>query len=689
MATSGSVNSGGYQGRVLQFSWNTQSINSATNVRTISYTITAVGGSSSNYYHHNNTVSINDTNVYTGGASDYISTNTVLKTGTFSINQSSTTTLTVKMNGGIYVYTDNINTTQSWTLDTIPRYTSITSFSVDKRNETSFTFNWQTADVIDYAYYSTDNGVTWAGYNVVDGKSGNFVVSKLSSNTETNLNANTTYNCKLRVVRKDSQLTTDSGTVKQTTYDYPYCTDSPNFTIGNSVTLKFYNPLNRNITVQLIGADNSVCDTTTTTTTSITGYNANTTITNLYNSIPTSNSGKYKVKVTYGNSTKTRNNNNTYSIAANSSNPTFSNFSYADTNSTTTALTGNPLILIKGYSNNQITIPTSQKATAQNGATMQTYKVVQGDKTSGNLNYSSSSAVTATLNAIDNNVITVSATDSRGNSTSATKTLNSTYYKEYSPITIKSASVTRSNNGVGTVVTLKINGTFWNNNFGNTQQSTTNSITRSRYQYKASSSSGSFSPTKPLSLTINGNNFSYNGTIEGDLGVEGYSIEESFIIRIWIEDELFSKMYDITLGSGTPAIAIYKNKVAIGKKYDTSVGGVFQVNGKDFYSVKIETITNTNFSFNALKFARTVMLSIFASVQMTIASGTNVEIGTLPEGYRPIVQTGGAIVIRGEGYVNTLGLILVRTTGKVEIVQTTGSPINTRQIIGNIDFLVN
>ena len=34
-----------------------------------------------------------------------------------------------------------------------------------------------------------------------------------------------------------------------------------------------------------------------------------------------------------------------------------------------------------------------------------------------------------------------------------------------------------------------------------------------------------------------------------------------------------------TLGPGTPAMAIYKNNVAIGQRYDTSDGSKLQVNG--------------------------------------------------------------------------------------------------------------
>lgn len=56
MATSGSVDSGGYQGRVLRFEWGTNSISAEKNIRNIWYKVTAVGGSSSIYYHHNETV---------------------------------------------------------------------------------------------------------------------------------------------------------------------------------------------------------------------------------------------------------------------------------------------------------------------------------------------------------------------------------------------------------------------------------------------------------------------------------------------------------------------------------------------------------------------------------------------------------------------------------------------------------
>ena len=64
-----------------------------------------------------------------------------------------------------------ISGSDTMTLTKIPRQTTITTFTVSKRDETSFTFNWKTADTIDYVWYSTNNGTNWAGYDVTDGTS--------------------------------------------------------------------------------------------------------------------------------------------------------------------------------------------------------------------------------------------------------------------------------------------------------------------------------------------------------------------------------------------------------------------------------------------------------------------------------------------------------------------------------------
>lgn len=98
------------------------------------------------------------------------------------------------------------------TKSTTSGHTSITQFTVAKvsGSSTQLKFTWATGNTTDYLWYSTNNGSSWTGLDVTDGTSGNFTVSGLSSGTS--------YNCKIRVRRKDSQMTTDSSTVAQTTY---------------------------------------------------------------------------------------------------------------------------------------------------------------------------------------------------------------------------------------------------------------------------------------------------------------------------------------------------------------------------------------------------------------------------------------------------------------------------------------
>lgn len=123
---------------------------------------------------------------------------------------------------------------------TIPRYANITSFTVNPVSETSLQVYWGVDVACNAIWYSIDNGKTW-------------VQTSGSPFTISGLTANTSYNIKIRVRRSDSNLTTDSGTYTQSTYQYPYITGitSPNLQIGQSQTIKIYNPLKRNVTVYM------------------------------------------------------------------------------------------------------------------------------------------------------------------------------------------------------------------------------------------------------------------------------------------------------------------------------------------------------------------------------------------------------------------------------------------------------
>lgn len=546
------------------------------------------------------------------------------------------------------------------TLDTIPRYTTINSFTVSKRNETSVTYSFTTADVCDYAYYSTDDGANWAGVDITDGKSASFVVDKLSSNTSVSLSPNTTYNFKVKVRRKDSGMETTSSRVQQTTYkvpsqsfssktetsitmswsvdstadyiwyskdngsnwtavgsvnatsgsytisnltantsyniktrvrrkapqttydtsastqttfNYPYVSGvgSNPLTIGNSQTLTLYNPLNRSVTVRMYQNNTSGTQlySGTTNTTSITFTpNAST----LYASIPNSQDAFCVYSVIYGSSTKTTATNTTkYKIIGNE-NPTFSNFTYADINTTTTALTGNNQILVKGYSNVTATVSVANKAVPKNSASILNYVLSIGNQ-SAQANYSSSSDVTMTINNATVGEIKVTANDSRSLSTFVTKTAT---LKDYFIPATTELTATRGNNGVGEEVTLAFKGNWWNDSFG----SVANAIQNIQYYFRKSTTDTWTTGSTTITWTTSGNTFSGSLVVYGDTTTHGFDVTSSYYIKIVVTDRLdHSVEYQTTIGSGTPAIAIYKDNVAIGKQYDTTQGGKMQVAG--------------------------------------------------------------------------------------------------------------
>ena len=457
-------------------------------------------------------------------------------------------------NLGIYGNIEN-----SFALTKIPRYTSITRFAVNKRDETSVTFDYATSDTTDYAWYSKDNGSTWSNLP--------------TNNIVTGLSANTTYNFKLRVRRKDSQLTTDSGTYAQTTYNYPYCTEAPDFVIGNNVTVKFYNPLNRSIQIRMWSHRSAqfVSDLITTSGTSYTGFSN--IASRLYESIPNNTNSGYNIDVHYGSNKAVKQGGN-YRTVGNEA-PSFYNFTYRDTDAGTTALTGNNQTIVKGYSNVEAIVSTANKATPKNSASMSKYRLSIGEATA-EVAYSSSAQVATTIANVLSNSFTMYAIDSRGYSTA--KTITASTYINYSPIKITSLNAIRTNS-VTSETTLNFSGTIWNGSFG----SVTNAINSCSYRYRRAGTSTWTNGTTNVTPTKNGSNFSFSGKIVGDLGATGFNIDNGYEIQVLIADKLSNNHGNpntFTLGPGTPAMAIYKNNVAIGQRYDTGDGSKLQVNGQ-------------------------------------------------------------------------------------------------------------
>ncbi|MBQ2408369.1 MAG: hypothetical protein II309_02940 [Bacilli bacterium] len=160
-----------------------------------------------------------------------------------------------------------------------------------------------------------------------------------------------------------------------------------------------------------------------------------------------------------------------------------------DSNSTTTALTGDSSKFVKYYSNAQFSIG----ASAKNSATIKSQSITCGSK--------KSASASGTLSAVESATFVVSATDSRGYTTSQTvaKTLIN-----YLHLTCGlSASMT-----VDGIVSFKINGNYYNGSFGNVSNTLT-----VQYRYKASD--GSYGSWYSTTATLNGNVYSVDTSISG------------------------------------------------------------------------------------------------------------------------------------------------------------------------------
>jgi len=133
MASSGSFNTSGYEGRYLTFSWTEKSQSITDNKTTISWTLKGAGDAESGYYHARNIkLTIAGTTAYyqgEGTSSNYIKlyNGTVVASGEFTFTHASdgTKSFTASVEAGIYVWAVNCTGSKTFTLDTIPRKSSL------------------------------------------------------------------------------------------------------------------------------------------------------------------------------------------------------------------------------------------------------------------------------------------------------------------------------------------------------------------------------------------------------------------------------------------------------------------------------------------------------------------------------------------------------------------------------------
>lgn len=457
-------------------------------------------------------------------------------------------------------------------LDTIPRYANFLKHEVKKITIHSIQILYKPDRTITGVQYSL-NGGEWKNANVISGiwdSPNNDVIYEIKE-----LTANTKYTIKTRI--QCNGLWAESAQLKPTTYDIAKISSVNNANIGDSQTIKWTNPSNASLRLKLCRRNNNgniltIIDYGTVTGTSKT---VTPTASTLYDLTPNSNqlSAFYLLTTTLDGISDTNSKDCIFYVT--NSNPTFSDFTFKDTNSKTIALTGSNQKFIKNYSNLQATISVDNKAVAKNSATMKAYSLNVGTKNSGEVNYSDSEEVNLSVSSIDNNSIFVTAKDSRQNTTSAQKIISTENYLEYVDLKITKCIPVRGSGGAGKAVTLEYAGEFWNNSFGEVE----NAISSIKYEYRVSGTEEWIEGGTTLSPTTSGNSFFQTISIQGDLQGAGFNDSNNYDIRLTVSDKLSSKNISNILGAGIPLVAYHKNGLAIGGKYDTFLGGALQIYG--------------------------------------------------------------------------------------------------------------
>lgn len=366
-------------------------------------------------------------------------------------------------------------TSRVYQLDVAPAYFSSTpKLELINETETSATFKWTTPETAARVQYKIGNGSWVDVVQDANAKSGTFTVS--------GLNHNTSYTIYGDFTRRDSGLwaqTKPSVDIK--TYNIPYCSVTPDFTLGDNVTLNFYNPLGRELTFSIIGPDGS--ETTDSawsiTGTSYTGISSSVNTEKLYKSIPNVKWGYYRVKTVWGSySSITPADTSKFYVNESTNAPTFDESNIINVVDTlhVNDITGLATKIIKGHNKVKGTI---KPMTTKNYATGKRYIVnANASPSSQEISYSSSNKE-FTFDNITANSFSITAYDSREISTTKNKSID---LIDYSIPKVNNFTMTRQN-GLGKYAILAADGTntYWS---GWSQIKKYNTIKKVYFRYK-------------------------------------------------------------------------------------------------------------------------------------------------------------------------------------------------------------
>lgn len=270
--------------------------------------------------------------------------------------------------------------------------------------------------------------------------------------------------------------------------------------------------------------------------------------TTFYGQIPNSKSGTGTITCqTYNGSALigSKSTSFTATVSESASKPTLSP-TVSDSNSTTTALTGNSSKFIKYYSNASV----ATGAKARNSAILKSQKITCGAK--------SITSASGTINAVESGSFTFSATDSRGYTT--TQTVNKTLI-EYIKLTCSMEAGAPTTAGVAT---LKISGNYFNGSFGKVANTLT-----VQYRYKAQG--GSYGNWTTVSATKSNNTYNATATISG------LDYKTTYVFQARAVDKLATINTDEQARRTTPIFDWSKD--------DFNINGTLKVNNTNIFDL--------------------------------------------------------------------------------------------------------
>lgn len=544
-----------YEGRYLQLTI-TESVNVVENTSTLTWVLQSLGGSVNYYTTGPTTVTINGTQVYykarTAWSTSQFPAAKGSTSGTITVAHDSNGSKSISVGFSTAIYTSTVTEHGgTMALSNIDRAAPSVSVNVSSITANSIKITVSSSATANKWWYSLNGGSSWVAFNSSSGASKETTVTGLSPNTSYTVQAcaRKSYNgvdgysgkttiktLGGSVLSSVSTLTADNATAKitlsATVYDTSYKHKLVLKDGGTTVlTLTELSLSNGSNTITLTASQRSSILADMAAKKSFTGTFELSTF-----------SGSSQIGST---STKTA---TVQTTAANSA-PTFSGFTYKDTNTTAAGVTGNNQILIQSVSTLQVT---ASAATAKNGATISSYSVSAGGSTA------SSTTVTLNVGKIYTSgtvPIIVTAIDSRGYTSSATVNITVIAYESIDITT----AIMRRVNEVEDVTQVTLEGDITPVKVNNVNK---NTLRKLYYQYKRTDASAYSSLTDITSFaTFTDSGFTFTSD-------EWLSLDAnySWYVRFYVYDNLTGDTVTITVSQGTPLISFRRKKVGINKR---------------------------------------------------------------------------------------------------------------------------